>query len=79
MHRGRKLKERTIKSIVARIGIKVQAGGAFRTGRGSYQVADSQAERSADVERVPGSSLAELSLSDLCGELSGGSRTSSDE
>ena len=41
-------------------------------GRGSYQVPNSQAERSAGVEGLLGSLLAELFLSDLCGELSGG-------
>jgi hypothetical protein len=51
--------------------MKVQAGRSIRMGSGSYQVAGSQAEGPADVEELPGSPLAELFLSDLCGELYG--------
>jgi hypothetical protein len=35
---------------------------SVRQGRGSYQVADSRADGSADVGDVPGSTLGELSL-----------------
>ena len=55
-----------------RVRMKVQAEESIKRRKGSYQVAGSQPDGSADVGELPGLSMAELFLSDSCGVLSRG-------